>query len=448
MPFDFKGQNSSDAVSTPRILACCRVSVRGMDIFRLWIEHYTPTVTYLGALIVAEKDDDTGELEALCRKMDVYYKLFSARFSPGSSMSAMRGLIDQIEADWLVQVDSDEFLYEIKDLRGIVERMAGEGADYAVAWMADRLAFGGRLLGVEHLGSVAELEAAFPVRASITQDLARGCPYKVCLSRWPFTGAIHCPGRDLHKKSGKRLTLEHFKWREGLLERLQKRIRDHAESKLPWGIESERILVEMETHGRIRAERWLASRSSRIPGTADHEPIFHEAVLSAPEHAHFVQLDVEAGRSLCYLAEMALAAGKKIRIDAIDIKGRFKESDTTESSSGQSPRQHSTLENAAENLRDQGVLGYVNLLQFSSIAAASHYDSESLDFVWVGKQASLHFEEVFFREWWMKLKPGGLLAGHDQPEIQRILKGSGVIGMLTRENKTFALRKGKRHAAA
>lgn len=442
MPFDFKGQNSSDAVSTPRILACCRVSVREMDIFRLWIEHYTPAVTYLGALIVAEKDDDTGELEALCRKMDVYYKLFSARFSPGSSMSAMRGLIDQIEADWLVQVDSDEFLYEIKDLRGIVERMAGEGADYAVAWMADRLAFGGRLLGVEHIRSGAELEAAFPVRASITQDLAHGCPYKVCLTRWPFTGAIHDPGRDLHKKYGKRLTLEHFKWRDGLLERLQKRIRDHTAAKLPWGIESERIIEEMETHGRIRAERWLASRSVRIPGDADHEAVFHKVVLSAPEHAHFVQLDVEEGRSLCYLAEVALAAGKKLRIDAIDIIGGFQESDTSESSSGRFPQRDSTLEMVAANLRNQGMLDYINLLQLSSLAAARLYNSACLDFVWVGKQVSLHFEEVFFREWWSKLKPGGQMAGHDQPEIQRILKDCGMDGMVTRRNKTFALRKG------
>ena len=442
MPFDFKGHNSSDTASIPRILACCRVSVREMDIFRLWIEHYTPAVTYLGALIVAEKDDDTGALETLCRKMGVRYKLWSARYSPGSSMTAMRGLIDQIEADWLVNVDSDEFLYEIKDLRDIVERMAGEGADYAMAWMADRLAFGGRLLGVEHFRSVTELDAAFPVRTTITKDLARGCPYKVCLSRWPFTGAIHHPGQDLHKKFSKRLILEHFKWRAGLLERLKKRIQDHTAAKLPWGKESERIIEEMETHGRIRAERWLASRSACIPGTAYHEAVYRDAVLSAPEHAHFVQLDVEEGRALCYLAEVALAAGKKLRIDAIDIIGGFQESDTNETSFGRFSQQDSTLEMVAANLRSQGMLDYINLLQFSSLAAARLYDSESLDFVWVGKQASPHSGEVLFREWWPKLKSGGLLAGHNQPEIiQRILKNCGTDGTLTRRNKTFALRK-------
>ena len=277
----------------PRILACCRVSVREADIFRLWIRHYSPHADKLAAVIVAESDDQTGVLEKLCEKSSVHYEVWKAeRFHPGTTMLALRQIVKRIESDWIIHTDSDEFLYEIEDIRPVIARMKEEGADHAVAWMADRLAFGGRLGSVGGLDNVPDLEAAFPVRAAVTEGLARACAYKVCVSRWPFLGAIHHAGDDLHKNAKQRLTLEHFKWRTGLEERLRKRMMDHGASKLPWGSESQRILDELKVHGRIRAERWLAPRSRRIHGWMDYEDIYRGAVKTAPQNAHFVEVGV------------------------------------------------------------------------------------------------------------------------------------------------------------
>lgn len=433
----------------PRILACCRASVREADIFRLWIQHYAPHVDRLAAVIVAEGDDLTEELESLCGKSEVRYEVWQApRFHPGSSMLALGRVAKQIEADWIVHADSDEFLYEIADIRRIVARMAEEQADHAVAWMADRLAFGGRLRTVDGLKSVADLEAAFPVRAAVTERLARGCAYKVCVCRWPFLGAIHRADDNLHRKARRRLTLEHFKWRTGLEQRLTKRIRDHAASKLPWGKESLRILDELRVHGRIRAERWLAPRSHRIHGWMDYEDIYLDAVKKSPSNGHLVEVGVWQGRSICFLAEAALAAGKALRIDGIDLFRSFRKQKTGY------PRalrpiviKHSWLDIVTTNLRRQGMLDYVNLIQLPSPEAARLYAPASLDFVWIDGSHEFNAVLADLLAWWPKIKPGGTLGGHDynQPQVRRAVAYARQEGTrIEQRGKSFVSTKEKR----
>jgi hypothetical protein len=401
------------------------VSVREADIFRLWIQHYAPHVDRLAALIVAERADQTGELESLCAASNVEFQVWKPEwFRLGASVRALQRTVKCLPADWIIHADSDEFLYEIDDIRSLVSQMEKENADHAVAWMADRLAFGGRLGTVTGLKNVAELETAFPVRAAITEGAARGCAYKVCISRWPFLAEVHAPGPNLHRKAQRRLTLEHFKWRVGLEERLRKRIKDHAASKLPWGRESERILNELRVHGRIRAERWLAPRCRRIPGWMDFEDIYLEAVRRAPEKGHLAEVGVWQGRSLCFLAEAALAAGKRLRIDGVDSFRRFAEEKT---GYPQELRplvtRHSWLHLVAANLQRQGMLDFVNLIQVPSPQAARLYPRRSLDFVWLDGNHTYDAVLADLKAWWPRVRPGGLLGGHDydQPQVRAAL---------------------------
>jgi hypothetical protein len=416
-----------------QILACCRVSIHESDIFRFWIEHYRPHVDKIAAVIVAEPEDDTNALEALCRKADASYRVWKTEhFNPDNSMIALEEFIHDIPADWIIHTDTDEFLYEVKDIRSVISEIERIGADHAIARMIDRLAFGGRLRDMSDLENLSDLEAAFPVRAAITEGLAKACAHKVCVSRWPSPGKMHHPGNNLQREATTHLTLEHFKWRSGLEQRLRKRIKNHAASGLPWGVESERILKELATHGRVRAECWLAPRSRRIHGWMDYEDIYLDAVKAAPENAHFVEIGVWQGRSLCFLVEAALAIGKSLRIDGIDTFRNFDKGKV-----GYPPilRQkvihHSWLDLVAENLRREGTLDYVNLIQVPSPEAARLYDDDSIRFIWIDGDHSYHSVFRDLRAWWPKVQRGGCLGGHDydQPAVRQAVADSKLSNL-------------------
>jgi hypothetical protein len=161
-------------------------------------------------------------------------------------------------ADWILHADSDEFLREARSLQEIVSEIERENAGYAEAAMIDRFAVGGFLSAIHGLSTVEELDAAFPIRAAVTQHLAQACARKACLNRWPFLGVGHAPDKEISgRRATKRMRLDHFKWRAGLEQRLRKRIGDHARTGVPCGVESERILAELAEFGRIRVEKWL-----------------------------------------------------------------------------------------------------------------------------------------------------------------------------------------------
>jgi hypothetical protein len=416
-----------------KTVACCRVSVHELDVFKLWSIFYGAHVDQIVVVIVLEAGEDPSELEKFCNQKGIRYKIFKVGgFHPGESMRELEKLTSQVRADWIIHADSDEFMYEINDLPRILETMNENGDDYAIAWMADRLAFGGYLKPLNEVSSTDDLEKAFPVRAAVTEKLAKGCPYKVCISRWPHHGAIHHPQPPLQRKYPQRLTLEHFKWRDGLVERLKKRIRDHQKSGLPWGIESKRILHELNSHGRIRAERYLAPRSNRIHGWMDYENIYLDALEAAPGEGHFVEVGVWQGKSLCFLAEAALAKGKNIRIDGVDPFRNYPKSKTGYPKHLRKlVTSNSWIDLTASNLRSQGMLDYVNLIQAKSLEAANLYKPDSLDFVWLDGAHDYNSVIADINAWWPKIRIGGRLGGHDykQPQVKRAVSDlSSMLG--------------------
>lgn len=434
------------AAPQPRILACCRVSVREADILPLWLAHYRPIAAELVVLDLVEPGDDVSSLRELCKTAGAhFFELNAERFDANAGMRGLRKAVETIPADWVIHADSDELLYEAAELPAIIELMEQEGADYAVAWMADRLAPGGKLAGLERIRTVADLEAAFPARAAVTQYLAKGNSMKVCLSRWPLTGWMHDVEEGQSKKGSRRLTLEHFKWRAGLEERLRKRIRDHEATGVPWGDESARLLEELKTHGRIRAERWLAPRCRRLHGWMNYEDVYYDAVIAAREGAHFVEVGVWQGRSICYLAEVMLACGKQLRLDGIDPFRNFPEPKTGYPDALRPlVTAHSWLDVVSSNLRRQGMLDYVNLIQAASPAAAGMYADGSLDFVWIDGAHDRASVEADCRAWWPKIRPGGTMAGHDfdWPEVrQGVMDAQIEDGWLTSRGVSFVIRK-------
>jgi hypothetical protein len=396
-----------------RTIACCRVSVREVDIFRLWLEYYAQHVHGFAVVILVEADDNPKEIEALCRKFEVAYRCCSiTHFNPHIAMTALKELVKTVSAEWVIHADSDEFLSELPELPMILRQMRKQGADFASAWMADRLAVGGHLRSMDGVVTYADLGAAFPVRAAITQYLAQACAYKVVVCRWPCTGNMHGPEPGLKRRFKRRLTLEHFKWRRGIEVRLQKRISDHAASGLPWGTESHLILEELRSFGRIRAERWLAPRSRRIADELDLEELCLKVMTKVTDEAHFAIVGVGSGRVVAYLAEVAAATGRRVRLDAIDAYRVIssEHSSYTDASLGHYIKK-SQIDVFSATLRRLGLLDAINLVQVDAAHGPDLFSSKSLDVVCFGTFLTPNDICNSIALWWPKVRNAGLLFG-------------------------------------
>lgn len=149
-----------------------------------------------------------------------------------------------------------------------------------------------------------------------------------------------------------------------------------------------------------------------IPGWCDFADYYAHVVESLADGAHIVEVGVWQGCSTAALAVEIANSGKAIRLDVVD---HFKGSPETP----QLPHQRAAF--------DQHTAPVAHLirsvLEAPSWQAADQYADGSLDFVFLDAD---HSSDALLKDltaWWPKIKPGGLLAGHDAdwPSVQRAL---------------------------
>jgi len=134
-----------------------------------------------------------------------------------------------------------------------------------------------------------------------------------------------------------------------------------------------------------------------IYGWFDFADLYYEQVRLADDMAHFVEVGSFLGKSASYMAVEIANSNKKISFDAIDL---FDDGDMC-----------SSKEQCLKNISH--VKDYVNIIQSDSVSAASNYEDNSLDFVFLD---AAHTKSAVFRDleaWYPKVKVGGTIAGHD-----------------------------------
>lgn len=151
-----------------------------------------------------------------------------------------------------------------------------------------------------------------------------------------------------------------------------------------------------------------------LPGWCDFADLYAERVAALPDGAHIVELGVWAGQSTACMAVEIANSGKVIRFDVVDHFQGSPESDM---------RMDNQREVFEKNIAPVRHL-VRNIHQMKTWAAAGHYLDESLDFVFVDAG---HTTETVLKDldaWWPKIKPGGMLAGHDADwaSVQKALK--------------------------
>lgn len=143
-----------------------------------------------------------------------------------------------------------------------------------------------------------------------------------------------------------------------------------------------------------------------IPGWFDYPDVYRLAVSNARPGDALVEVGVWKGQSLAFLGVEAANSGKPLRVVGVD---HFRGS--PESSHFNDPDLGRLEEVARANLAPLG--DRVEIMAADSVWAADEFPAESCGFVFIDGE---HTAPAVIRDidaWHDKVRPGGILAGHD-----------------------------------
>lgn len=151
-----------------------------------------------------------------------------------------------------------------------------------------------------------------------------------------------------------------------------------------------------------------------IPGWFDFGSIYFEQIQRAKDGARFVEVGSWLGRSTAYMATKIKESGKKINFDAVDPWIGMTEGSENEMTRVRTAEVGGNLGvRFLANMEACGVSEYVTPITMESLKASELYEDESLDFVFIDGDHRAESVYADLKAWWPKIKPGGLLAGHD-----------------------------------
>jgi predicted O-methyltransferase YrrM len=157
-----------------------------------------------------------------------------------------------------------------------------------------------------------------------------------------------------------------------------------------------------------------------IPGWFDWADWAKETIAALPAGAVYVEVGCFLGKSTAAIAQMIQASGKQIALHAVDtfcVAGngdpallQFIDKGTLLTSL---PPQYDFKKQFEANLKAAGVRKLVKVVQRASVEAAKAYVDGGVDVVFIDADHSYEAVRADSAAWWPKLKPGGIMAGHD-----------------------------------
>lgn len=157
----------------------------------------------------------------------------------------------------------------------------------------------------------------------------------------------------------------------------------------------------------------------RIPGWFDFHDVYRTFVQDVPEGGHIVEVGAWKGRSSAFLAVEIANSGKRITFDVVDTWLGSGEDRHKNDPDVQNGRLYEVfLANIAP------VQSFIRPIRLTSTEAATSYPDGSLDAVFIDGAHDTDSVLADCAAWWPKVKPGGVMAGHDAdfPDVQRGVK--------------------------
>lgn len=146
----------------------------------------------------------------------------------------------------------------------------------------------------------------------------------------------------------------------------------------------------MTPPGKITEDEFLSKTGQSIGQPMNYADIYAEVASSLPSGSRIVEVGVFKGRSAHFLVNKMVKLGKSFEINLVD------------------PATLSHIIKHIKLLRKYCVFHPVQ-----STEAAARFQDKSLDFVWIDGNHEYDAVKADISAWLPKIKPGGVLAGHD-----------------------------------
>lgn len=146
-----------------------------------------------------------------------------------------------------------------------------------------------------------------------------------------------------------------------------------------------------------------------IPGMFDYEDLYRDMVNHFHSPARFVEIGVYMGRSAMFMAVEIFNSRKHIKFDVVD-SWEFTDDIYEDHLFPNKNKAFKIFLNNSLKL-PKGILNYHKM---TSEEASKKFLPESLDFVFIDGSHAYEFVKLDLACWYPKVKPGGIIAGHDK----------------------------------
>jgi SAM-dependent methyltransferase len=158
---------------------------------------------------------------------------------------------------------------------------------------------------------------------------------------------------------------------------------------------------------------------SRVPAVAEprqdiqgwfdsaDEDFYRSMVSEASNGARFVEVGSWKGRSTCVMLTEIMASGKAIQFDVVDTWEGSVDQPSLQAEASRSDVFNEFMANVRRTGRVPGII------RKRSVLAATDYPDASLDFVFLDASHDYNSVVADIKAWLPKVKPGGVIGGHD-----------------------------------
>lgn len=151
---------------------------------------------------------------------------------------------------------------------------------------------------------------------------------------------------------------------------------------------------------------------NRIKGYFNYKNVYDKVIKESPDNAHFVEIGVWQGKSVCYAGVAIINSEKNIRLDAVDTFEGSPSEPTIQRDLNKLKEEDKELKDVfLENI--EPVKDVVKMVHMDSISASKLYEDQSLDFVFIDGSHLYQAVRADIDAWLPKIKVGGYIGGHD-----------------------------------